>query len=89
MLRGENAKFTYFIQLLMPARKFKILLVEDDLPTIDIYEEILKKSGFDIETLKWGKDAFELLERIKEGKEKKPGLILLDLILPDVNGVEI
>jgi len=49
----------------MVSRKIKILLIEDDLPTIDIYEEIFRKSGFIVETIKWGKGAFDALEEMR------------------------
>lgn len=89
MVRGGKTKDIFYFHLIMPAKKFKILLIEDDPPTIDIYEEILKKARFVIETLKWGKDALKAFDEIKKGKRKKPDLVLLDLILPDINGVEI
>jgi CheY-like chemotaxis protein len=73
----------------MPTRKIKILLIEDDLPTIDIYEEILRKSNFIVETINWAKGAFQALEEMRKGKREKPDLVLLDLILPDINGIEI
>lgn len=69
--------------------KRRIILIEDDPPIIELYEEILKKAGFEIETLRWGKEGLKRLEEIKEKTSKKPVLILLDLILPDVNGIEI
>ena len=67
----------------------KILLIEDDSCMIDIYETVLKKAGFEIETLKYGHQAQKILKKIKEGKKEKPDLILLDLVLPDINGIEI
>jgi len=67
----------------------KILLIEDDLITIDLYKNILKGAGFAVETLKFGKEGLELMTKIKEGKKEKPDLVLLDLILPDINGMEI
>lgn len=70
-------------------RKRKILFIEDDLTAIEVYEDALKKAGFDIESLQWGRDGLARLEEIKEGKKEKPDLILLDLILPDINGLEI
>lgn len=69
--------------------KPKILLIEDDPATIDIYEEIFRKAGFVIEVLTWGKEGLEALEKIKSGEREKPDLVLLDLILPDINGIEI
>lgn len=67
----------------------KILLVEDDSYIIDIYETVLKKAGFEVETLRYGHQAQKRLNEIKEGKKEKPDLILLDLVLPDINGIEI
>ena len=67
----------------------KILLIEDELQLIEIYETILKKTGFKVETLRYGFEAQQRLKEIIEGKREKPDLILLDLILPDMNGIEI
>ncbi len=67
----------------------KILLIEDDLPTIELYKEVFKKAGFKIEVLDWGGKAIERLKEIRQGKKEKPDLILLDLILTDINGILI
>lgn len=67
----------------------KILLIEDDYYTIELYKEIFKKGGFEFEVLQWGQEAIEYLKEIREGTREKPDLILLDLILPDINGIEV
>lgn len=67
----------------------RILLIEDDLPTIELYEEVFKREGFEIETLRTGYGGIEKLKEIQKDKKGKPDLILLDLILPDVNGIVI
>jgi len=67
----------------------KILLVEDDSCIIDIYTTVLKKAGFKVETAECSKDAMEKLEKIARGVEDKPNLVLLDLVLPDINGIEV
>ena len=67
----------------------KILLVEDDSCIIDIYTTVLKKAGFEVETANCSKDAMEKLEKIAQGVEDKPDLVLLDLVLPDINGIEV
>jgi len=67
----------------------RILLIEDEPRQIEIYEKAIGEAGFKIESLKWGKDGLERLEEIKSKKKKKPDLILLDLILPDINGIAI
>ena len=69
--------------------KPKILIIEDDQPTIDLFREALSMAGFEIEILDLGEKAMERLKEIRERKKEKPDLILLDLILPDMNGIEI
>ena len=70
-------------------KKPKILLVEDDYPTIQLYRDVFQIANFDLEVLDWGQKAIDLLKEIREEKKEKPDLILLDLILPDINGIEV
>jgi len=65
------------------------LLIEDEPQQIEIYEKAVKEAGFEIESLKWGEEGLKRLEEIKSKKKEKPDLILLDLILPDINGIAI
>jgi CheY-like chemotaxis protein len=67
----------------------KILLIEDDEPTIKFYQDVFQLVNFDFEAIQWGFKAIERLKEIREGKKEKPDLILLDLILLDINGLEI
>ena len=67
----------------------RILLIEDDPRQIEIYEKAIGEAGFEIESLKRGQEGLERLEEIKSKKKEKPDLILLDLILPDINGIVI
>jgi len=60
-----------------------ILLVEDDPFLIDIYKSKLKEVGFEIETAEDGEKA------LRKTKEKKPDLMLLDIVLPKIDGWEI
>jgi len=66
----------------------KILLIEDEPQLVEIYNVVLSKAGFVVETFKYGVQAKERLAAIRQGAEK-PDLILIDLILPDMNGFEI
>jgi len=67
----------------------KILLIEDDLATIEVYETIFKKAGFEVEVIKWGEEALNRVKEIEENKFPKPDVVLLDLILPDINGIGV
>lgn len=67
----------------------KVLLVEDDTPTIDIYKTVFDFSGFEIEVADLGEKAINIIKRIEEKKEKAPDIILLDLILPDMTGIDV
>jgi len=66
----------------------KILLIEDEPQLVDIYNAVLSKAGFAVETFKYGAGAKERLAAVRQGGEK-PDLILIDLILPDMNGIEV
>lgn len=69
--------------------KPKILIIEDDAPIIKLYEEVFPMSGLEIEILDSGQKGIERIQEIRDGKKEKPDLILLDLILPDMNGIEV
>lgn len=61
----------------------KILLVEDDPFLIDIYRDKLEESGYEVDV---SDDGNKVLGKIKE---IIPDLVLLDIILPNVDGWEI
>jgi two-component system, OmpR family, alkaline phosphatase synthesis response regulator PhoP len=70
-------------------KKLKIWLIEDDVPTKEIYEAALGTAGYEVECMDTARLVYENFEEIKQGKKEKPDLVLLDLILPDANGIEI
>ena len=79
----------YIFHLSMPEKTKKILLVEDDSAIIDIYAMMMKKAGFEVQIASLGQDVIKKVKSIESGEEAKPDIILLDLILPDMNGVEV
>ncbi len=60
----------------------KVLVVEDDKTLNQAYELILKKSGYDVETVYNGQEALD------KADEYNPDLILLDLLMPEMSGLE-
>lgn len=61
----------------------KILIVDDDKPISDIIKFNLTKEGYDTVTAFDGKEAVAVFE------EEKPDLIILDLMLPELDGLEV
>ena len=61
----------------------KILLIEDDPFLIDIYTTKLKAVGFFIEVVNDGEDG------VVKAEEFQPSVILLDIVLPHVDGWDI
>ncbi len=61
----------------------KILIIEDDKFLRELIVQKLKKENFEVS------EAVDGEEGIKRIKEEKPGLVLLDLILPGIDGFEV
>lgn len=67
-----------------------ILWVEDDRLLVELYVDMLKAAGnYKVDFLERGKLAIDRINEIAEGKAYKPDLIMLDLLLPDINGDKI
>jgi CheY-like chemotaxis protein len=62
-------------------KKAKILVVEDDFMNMILVKEILGLEGYDTLEAKCGKDAIDTAFR------ERPDLILMDINLPDMDGV--
>ena len=61
----------------------KILVVDDEKPISDIIKFNLNKEGYDVYVAYDGEDA------IKQVEEVDPDLIILDLMLPKIDGLEV
>ncbi|MFH1956607.1 MAG: response regulator [Patescibacteria group bacterium] len=70
--------------------KKKILWVEDEKMLIDLYTELIGAiKGVEVEFMQLGQQAIDRIKKIQEGEAEKPDLIMLDLLLPDVNGDKV
>ncbi|MDO8669796.1 MAG: response regulator [Candidatus Buchananbacteria bacterium] len=65
------------------ARKYKILLIEDEPELVELFSTALKRAGFEVEVIEDGSNALDLV------KSLKPDLVLLDLIIPKKDGYEV
>jgi len=62
----------------------KIVIVEDDLPSIRYYETLLKSSGAEVKIFRNGKDFVDYIGYTDE----KIDLVFMDFLVPLVNGIE-
>jgi len=61
----------------------KILVVDDEEVNVDFFQLMLGKLGFDVDVAFNGEEALERLEK------SRPDIILLDLVMPKINGFEL
>ncbi len=61
----------------------KILLVEDEASIADVFKDQLILGGFDVDIASGGAQALEML------KAKSYDLMLLDLVMPEVDGLAV
>jgi len=61
----------------------KILIVEDDLFFREMFSEILKAEGYEVDSASCGSEAIEMMS------EHRYGLVVTDLIMPDISGMEL
>ena len=67
----------------MSKDKKKILAIDDEVDLLDIIHVWLTERGFEVVTASNGKEALKQLETIR------PDLVLLDLLMPHMSGLEI
>jgi CheY-like chemotaxis protein len=62
----------------------KIIIVEDDLPSIRYYETLLKSSGADVKVFHNGKEFVDYINQEKGHID----LVFMDFLIPLINGIE-
>ena len=63
--------------------KTKILVVDDEPEAVELVEFNLKQAGFDVATAADGAEA------VKKARALLPALIVLDVMLPELDGLEV
>jgi len=61
----------------------KVLVVDDDVKTVELVKLYLNRDGYQVLT------AYNGVEALRVARQGYPDLIVLDLMLPDVDGLEI
>jgi len=61
----------------------KILIIEDDPLVARMYQKVMGFENIDVETASNGREGLE------KATKTKPGLILLDVMMPKMNGMEV
>lgn len=64
-------------------RSFRVLVVDDDRDILELLEYNLEKEGFKVRSLE------DSWEAVKVAKEFMPDLVILDIMMPHPNGIEI
>ena len=62
--------------------RYRVLIVDDEPTNLKILANILQ-DNYDVSAATSGEDALQIAEQMK------PDIILLDLIMPDMNGIEV
>jgi len=61
----------------------RVLVVDDDVKTVELVRLYLNRDGYRVIT------AYDGLEALRQAREGHPDLIVLDLMLPGINGLEV
>lgn len=67
----------------MDDTKPALLIVEDDLDIADMLTAYFRGQGYEVLTVNWGEDG------IRACQSSQPGLVILDIRLPDIDGFEV
>jgi two-component system, NarL family, sensor histidine kinase NreB len=64
-------------------KKTSILVVDDDPAILQIYSQILRTEGYEVWEASTGQEGLQAV------RERPPDLVLLDVMLPDLSGIEV
>jgi len=61
----------------------KVLIVDDDIKTVELVKLYLTRDGYQV------LGAYDGIEALRLARENRPDLVVLDLMLPDIDGLEV
>ena len=61
----------------------RVLLVDDNLTNLQVLYQALEAEGYELLVAQSGEEAIEI------AREAKPAVVLLDINLPDIDGLEV
>ena len=59
----------------------RILIVDDESVTLKVLDKLLKNAGYETRTASSGNEALQMM------RANPPHLLVLDLVLPDIDGI--
>ena len=65
------------------SKEASVLIVDDTEPNVRLLAHVVKKEGYEVMAAFSGADALSLIEK------RKPDIILLDVMMPEMNGFEV
>jgi CheY-like chemotaxis protein len=66
-----------------PASKSTIMVVDDEKDMVNLVKTMLEEKGYGVQSANSGQEVFNLLG------EQKPDLIILDVFMPQMDGLEV
>ena len=80
---GTSRRVTESVAIRSPARLGRVLVVEDEQDVAELVRYHLSKEGYDVRVSSNGADA------LRQVREVRPELVLLDIMVPQLNGWEV
>jgi DNA-binding response OmpR family regulator len=80
---GTQSRATSAMSSQPVTRETSILIVEDEQDLLELLRYNLAREGYPVHTASTGEDALKLV------RNQRPGLVLLDLMLPGMDGLEV
>lgn len=66
-----------------------LLFVEDEPDIVELYKIAFEAEGFVVESVLNGQDALTKLKQYSQDDVKMPTVMILDILLPDISGMDI